>query len=171
MVNNAGIAGPTAAIDEIATADWKRTIDINLTGQFFCARRAVPLRTSAGVMLNVSSVAGRLATLSHAVCGDEVGGESFERAGQGTGEFGVRVNTLLPGIVEGPRMEKVIADRAHATGVSVEAMKSVCLETVVSETDGLAEAVATGRCSVLAARTQHLRSSHHRADGNSPVNI
>ncbi len=133
LVNNAGIAGPTGAIDEITTADWKRTIDINLTGQFFCARRAVPmLRTSAGVLLNVSSVAGRLGyayRTPYAATKWAIIGLSASLAKE-LGEFGVRVNTLLPGIVEGPRMEKVIADRAHATGVAVETMKATYLENV-----------------------------------------
>jgi NAD(P)-dependent dehydrogenase (short-subunit alcohol dehydrogenase family) len=133
LVNNAGIAGPTAAIDEISTADWRRTIDINLTGQFFCARRAAPLlRASAGVMLNISSVAGRLGyayRTPYAATKWAIVGLSASLAKE-LGAFGVRVNTLLPGIVEGPRMEKVIADRARATGVTDEAMKAVYLENV-----------------------------------------
>lgn len=133
LINNAGIAGPTGAIDTIATADWKRTIDINLTGQFFCARRAVPmLRESAGVLLNVSSVAGRLGyayRTPYAATKWAIVGLSASLAKE-LGEFGVRVNALLPGVVEGPRIEKVIADRAAALGVAVEAMKAAYLENV-----------------------------------------
>ncbi len=87
LVNNAGIAGPTGAIDAISTADWKRTIDINLTGQFLCARRAAPmLRATAGVLLNVSSVAGRLGyAVSHPVCRNEMGDRRLKRESrQGT---------------------------------------------------------------------------------------
>src|SRR5262249_60090190 len=47
LVNNAGIAGPTAAVDEILPADWQRTLDVNLTGPFLCARRSVPLLEQA----------------------------------------------------------------------------------------------------------------------------
>jgi NAD(P)-dependent dehydrogenase (short-subunit alcohol dehydrogenase family) len=133
LVNNAGIAGPTATIDTITTAEWKQTIDINLTGHFFCARRGVPmLRASAGVMLNISSVAGRLGyayRTPYAATKWAIVGLSASLAKE-LGEFGIRVNTLLPGVVEGPRIEKVIADRAHATGVSVEAMKTTYLENV-----------------------------------------
>ena len=43
LINNAGIAGPTGGVEEIAPADWRRCIDICLTGQFLCARRAVPM--------------------------------------------------------------------------------------------------------------------------------
>jgi NAD(P)-dependent dehydrogenase (short-subunit alcohol dehydrogenase family) len=62
LVNNAGIAGPTAAIAEIDPADWRRTIDVNLTGMFLCTRLAVPLlrRAAAGAIINLASVAGRL---------------------------------------------------------------------------------------------------------------
>ena len=54
--------GPTAAIEEIDPADWRRCIEVDLTGQFLCARRAVPLLKAAGggAIVNMSSAAGRL---------------------------------------------------------------------------------------------------------------
>src|SRR5260221_5840482 len=42
LVNNAGIAGPTGRVEEIDPAEWDRCIAIDLTGQFNCARLAVP---------------------------------------------------------------------------------------------------------------------------------
>jgi NAD(P)-dependent dehydrogenase (short-subunit alcohol dehydrogenase family) len=61
LVNNAGIAGPTAGIDAIDRETWTRTIDINLNGQYHLAHHVVPhLRESHGVMI-LASVAGRLA--------------------------------------------------------------------------------------------------------------
>jgi NAD(P)-dependent dehydrogenase (short-subunit alcohol dehydrogenase family) len=48
LVNNAGIAGPTAPVEKIEPADWDRTIAVDLNGQFYCARRAVPLLRAAG---------------------------------------------------------------------------------------------------------------------------
>ena len=61
LINNAGIAGPTGGVDEIDPADWRRTIDVCLTGQFLCARRAVPMLKAAGggSIVNMSSAAGR----------------------------------------------------------------------------------------------------------------
>jgi len=57
LVNNAGIAGPTGRVEEIDPAEWDRCIAIDLTGQFNCARLAVPhLRKSSNAsMMNVSS--------------------------------------------------------------------------------------------------------------------
>ncbi len=61
LINNAGIAGPTGGVDEIEPDDWRRCIDICLTGQFLCARRAVPLIKAAGggSIVSMSSAAGR----------------------------------------------------------------------------------------------------------------
>jgi len=42
MINNAGIAGPTGTVEHLSLADWNRTLAVNITGQFLCARQAVP---------------------------------------------------------------------------------------------------------------------------------
>ena len=62
LINNAGIAGPTAPVEQVSPEDWRRTLDVNITGQFLCARLAVPLLKQAGggSIVNLSSVAGRL---------------------------------------------------------------------------------------------------------------
>ncbi len=61
LVNNAGISGPTGGVADIAPADWRRTIDVCLTGQFLCAHHAVPMLKAAreGAIVNMSSAAGR----------------------------------------------------------------------------------------------------------------
>ena len=62
LVNNAGIAGPTAKIEEMNPEDWDRCLEICLTGQFNCTRLAVPhLRKSRNAsIVNIASAAGRL---------------------------------------------------------------------------------------------------------------
>ncbi len=124
LVNNAGIAGPTAGVEDIDPADWRRTVDINLNGYFYCARRATPLlkKTGDGAMINISSVAGRLgfaqrtpyAATKWAVVG------FTQSLAKELGPDGVRVNAILPGIVEGPRIDRVIAARAEVANVSFE---------------------------------------------------
>src|SRR5687768_12358496 len=61
LVNNAGIAGPTAPCEAVALDDWKRTLDVNLTGAFLCAQRAIPLLKASpnASIANLSSAAGR----------------------------------------------------------------------------------------------------------------
>ena len=48
LVNNAGVSGPTALAEAVDPADWDQTIAVNLTGQFYCAREAIPLLKAAG---------------------------------------------------------------------------------------------------------------------------
>src|SRR5262245_59059398 len=47
LINNAGIAGPTGAVEDIDPTEWRRCIDIDLTGQFLCARRALAMLKAA----------------------------------------------------------------------------------------------------------------------------
>lgn len=119
VVNNAGIAGPTASIEDIDPESWNRTININLNGQYRVANRATPLlRESQGLLINMASVAGRLGfayRTPYAASKWAIVGFTKSLACE-LGPEGVRVNAILPGIVRGPRIEKVIADRAAKRG-------------------------------------------------------
>ncbi|HSP57867.1 MAG TPA: SDR family oxidoreductase [Halomonas sp.] len=133
VVNNAGIAGPTGGIDEIASRDWLKTIDINLNGQYFVASRAAPLlRASQGLLINMASVAGRLGfayRTPYAASKWAVVGLTKSLACE-LGPDGVRVNAILPGIVSGPRIEQVIRDRAEKRGISYAEMEKENLSKV-----------------------------------------
>ncbi|MGI9515119.1 MAG: SDR family oxidoreductase [Anderseniella sp.] len=158
LINNAGIAGPTGGIDELETQAWRDTIDVNLNGQFYCARLAVPLlkQSTQASIVGISSVAGRLgyawrtpyAASKWAIIG------LVKSLAVELGPDGIRVNALLPGIVEGPRIEKVIAARAEAAGVEYEDMEreyinKVSLRRMVSAQDVANQAMFL--CSPLGA--------------------
>jgi NAD(P)-dependent dehydrogenase (short-subunit alcohol dehydrogenase family) len=134
LVNNAGIAGPTGGIDEIDPDEWRRCIDVCLTGQFLCARRAVPMIRTAGggSIVNMSSAAGRFGyayrtPYSSAKFG--IIGLTNSLAKE-LGPSNIRVNAILPGIVEGPRMEGVIRARAEQVGVSYAEMEKTYLDRI-----------------------------------------
>jgi NAD(P)-dependent dehydrogenase (short-subunit alcohol dehydrogenase family) len=122
LINNAGIAGPTAAVEAIAIAEWNRTIAVDLNGMFYCTRRAVPLLKQAGggSIINLSSVAGRLGfplRTPYAAAKWAVVGFTKSLAIE-LGPANIRVNAIQPGLVEGARIERVIAAKAAALGVS-----------------------------------------------------
>jgi NAD(P)-dependent dehydrogenase (short-subunit alcohol dehydrogenase family) len=60
LVNNAGVFGPSAAVDEISYRDWQRTVDTNLTGALLCAQQAVRMmkaqRPRGGRIINNGSI-------------------------------------------------------------------------------------------------------------------
>lgn len=167
LINNAGLAGPTAGVDETDAEEWRRTVDVNLSGHFYCTRRAVPLlrQTGDSAIINISSVAGRLgyaSRLPYAATKWGIVGITASLAKE-LGPSGIRVNAILPGIVEGPRMERVITARAEATGVSYEEMKQqylsrISLRRMVSPQD-------------IADMALFLCSSHGRNISGQPISV
>jgi NAD(P)-dependent dehydrogenase (short-subunit alcohol dehydrogenase family) len=142
LINNAGIAGPTKRFEDITPAEWNATIAVNVNGQFYCARRAVAPFTAAGggAIVNLSSVAGRLpmplrapySTSKYAVCG------FTEQAAYELGPKNIRVNAILPGAVDGPRLRGVIEKQAAAAGASYDefvpkVLQRISLRTMVSQ--------------------------------------
>lgn len=126
LINNAGIAGPTGGVEEITPDDWRRCIDICLTGQFLCVRRAVPMLKFAGggSIVSMSSAAGRhgyaFRTPYSAAKFGVIG--LTQSLAKELGPNGIRVNAILPGIIEGPRIEGVISARAEQLGITHEEM-------------------------------------------------
>ena len=134
LINNAGIAGPTGGVDEIDPDEWRRCIDICLTGQFLCARSAVPMLKAAGggSIVSMSSAAGRHGyAFRTPYSAAKFGVIGFTQSlAKELGPHGIRVNAILPGIIEGPRIEKVIADRAKQVGVTGDEMKDRYLQNI-----------------------------------------
>jgi NAD(P)-dependent dehydrogenase (short-subunit alcohol dehydrogenase family) len=134
LVNNAGISGPTGAIDELATDDIRRTLDVDLLSQFLVLRRAVPLlrASDSGTIINMSSVAGRLGyalRTPYAAAKWGIVGLT-ESLAKEVGPDGISVNAILPGVVRGARIENVIRTRAQSLGISYEEMEAQYLSQV-----------------------------------------
>jgi NAD(P)-dependent dehydrogenase (short-subunit alcohol dehydrogenase family) len=104
----------------LSRTDWDRTLAVNITGQFLCAREAVPLlkKSAAGVMINLSSAAGHLGFSGRSAYSASkwaVIGFTKSLAIE-LGAYGIRVNAILPGAVEGPRIRAVIDAKAKTMG-------------------------------------------------------
>ena len=129
LVNNAGIAGPTARIGDLNREDILRTFKVNVVGQFLCAKHAVGrLRQGRGpCILNMSSAAGHLGfpgRTAYSASKWAVIGLTKSLAIE-LGPDGIRVNAVLPGAVDGPRIRSVIAAKAELTGKSVAEVTQV----------------------------------------------
>ncbi len=134
LVNNAGIAGPTGKIEDIDIEGWRRCIEIDLNGMFYCTRLAMPMLKAAGggSIINLSSAAGRLGfpyRTPYAAAKWGVVGFSKSLSME-VGTCNIRVNAIQPGVVEGERIDRVIDAKAKAVGISFEEQKKVSLERV-----------------------------------------
>jgi NAD(P)-dependent dehydrogenase (short-subunit alcohol dehydrogenase family) len=149
LVNNAGIAGPTAKVEDIQPEDWEKCIAVDLNGMFYCTRLAMPLlkangRERGGSVINLSSVAGRLGfgmRTPYAAAKWGVVGFTKSLAVE-AGPDGIRVNCIQPGNVEGERIDRVIEAKAKAFGVSFETQKQALLETTSLRTFVSAQDIA-----------------------------
>ena len=146
LINNAGIAGPTAALEDVATADWRHTMAVNLDGQFYCLRRAIPALKQAGggAIVNLSSTAGLFGFARRApyVASKWAVIGLTKTLAMELGPFGIRVNAICPGAVDGPRMDRVIASQAAALGVADEEVRRTYLENSSMRTFIRAEDIA-----------------------------
>jgi NAD(P)-dependent dehydrogenase (short-subunit alcohol dehydrogenase family) len=131
LVNNAGIAGPSAPVDEHDEDGWDECIQVNLSGTFYVTKRAVPLlkNSGSGRIINISSTAAlhgyplrsAYAASKWAMIG------LMKTWAMELGPAGIRVNAVCPTSVSGPRIEGVIEREAEHRGVPVEQVRDVYL--------------------------------------------
>ena len=127
LVSNAGIAGPTASVQDISLADWRQCLAVNLDSAFLCARQAAPILRAqgSGSIVHMSSTAGLFGfprRAPYAAAKWAIRGLTRTLA-QELGPHGVRVNCICPGSVSGERMDRVIAAEARSTGRSEEEVR------------------------------------------------
>ena len=110
LVNNAGLQRD-APIDEMSLADWQLVMDVNLTGQFLCAREAIREFKRRGVVKDISCSAGKIISISsvhevipwsgHANYVASKGGVMMMSKGmaQEVAPYRIRVNSIAPGAI------------------------------------------------------------------------
>lgn len=129
LVNNAGIAGPTAAVEDIAVDAWDQCIAVDLSGTFYMTRRAVPLLKlqDTASIINISSSAGIFGCplRSPYVAAKWAMIGLTKTWAMELGPHNIRVNAICPGCVAGPRVEGVIKRDAAERGVTADEIRSV----------------------------------------------
>jgi NAD(P)-dependent dehydrogenase (short-subunit alcohol dehydrogenase family) len=160
LVNNAGIAGPTGKIEDLKVEDWDRCIAIDLSGMFYCTRKAMPLIKAAGggSIINLSSAAGLHGFPQRSpYCAAKWGVVGFTKSlSVEAGPDKVRVNCICPGIVEGERIERVVDAKAKMLGVSREAFLEKFLETTSMRSTVNAQEIADMALYLASAAGRHI---------------
>ena len=127
LVNNSGIEGPTRTVAEMDIKGWNETLAVNLTGAMLCSRNVLDksmIPRKSGVIINMSSNAGRkgrserspYTSSKFAIIG------LTQTLAIEVGRYGIRVNAIAPGAVEGERIERVFKTEAKNHGITYEEM-------------------------------------------------
>ncbi len=132
LVNNAGIAGPTALVEDVGAEEWERCLAVGLTSHYRTCARVIPAMKAAreGSIINISSTAGQYGMgmrSPYAAAKWAVIGLTKSLAIE-LGPYGVRANAICPGSVDGDRMRDVIRREAAARGSPSEAVEREYVE-------------------------------------------
>lgn len=123
LVNNAGIYEPKPVLD-LTEADWDRTIDINLKGEFLCAQAAARemAKNKWGRIINIASIAagqvgvGFLASAHY--CASKGGITAMTEAlALELAPLGIRVNAVGPGVIDTPMTKGITIDEKAKQGL------------------------------------------------------
>jgi NAD(P)-dependent dehydrogenase (short-subunit alcohol dehydrogenase family) len=125
---NAGIKGPTAAIEDMPLEGWHQCLSVNLDGAMLAAKHGARMMKPAGkgAMIFTSSTAGLYgvpyrapyAAAKWAVIG------LMKTVAMELGPHGIRANAICPGSVNGPRIDRVIEAEAAAKGMTPDAVRA-----------------------------------------------
>jgi NAD(P)-dependent dehydrogenase (short-subunit alcohol dehydrogenase family) len=150
LVNNSGIGGPTAALWEQSIDDWEETLRVNLTGVFLCCRAFLPsmIERRTGNVVVIGSMTGKRplhGRTPYAASKMALVGLVRTLAWE-VGPYGLRVNLISPGPIEGARLDSVLASQAEARGITLEEARRAFtsaspLQRPVSECDIAAAAL------------------------------
>ena len=141
---NAGIAGPTALLENVTYEAWQQCLNVNLTGAFLMTHYAVPLLKAQkhGALIYTSSTAGNYGYPSRSpYCASKWGINGLMKtAAMELGGFGIRANAICPGGVHGPRFQGVMEREAKEKGVDYDQIyqgyvAGVSMKTLVDAED------------------------------------
>jgi NAD(P)-dependent dehydrogenase (short-subunit alcohol dehydrogenase family) len=132
LVNNAGIAGPTARLVDVTPEEWDKTVAVNLTGVFLACKAALPYleRAGHGKIVNIGSVTGKQPLLNrspYAAAKLAVVGLTRTLALE-VAPQGVSVNVISPWLVEGDRLEDVVTSMSAERGLTPEQLRAEMTE-------------------------------------------
>lgn len=128
VVNNSGVAGPMGPTENLSLAEWRQANAVNVDGIFLMCKHAIPLlrESGGGNIVNIASISAKRPLLERAsYCCSKGAVLSLTRAlALECGCWGIRVNTVCPGAVDGPRQQAVLEHAARAQGKSFEEVAS-----------------------------------------------
>jgi NAD(P)-dependent dehydrogenase (short-subunit alcohol dehydrogenase family) len=122
LVNNSGITGPTTPLWNTSLAEWEETFAVNVTGAYLCCRAFLPamIEKQSGSIIMISSMTGKRPLFGRtAYAGSKLALVGIARTlAWEVGPYGIRVNVISPGAVEGERIKRVVREIATSQSIS-----------------------------------------------------
>jgi NAD(P)-dependent dehydrogenase (short-subunit alcohol dehydrogenase family) len=172
LVNNAGIAGPTAKVVDMELDKWNEVLAVNLTGMMLCSREVLKdmITRKSGNIINISSVGGMSGfPMRSPYCVSKMGVIAFtETLAIEVGEHNIRVNCISPAAVRGDRILNAAKAKAKALGVDREEIlarliKDFSLKRLIEPSEVAAAAVflASDESSAITGHTLAVNCGMH----------
>ncbi|WP_236792135.1 SDR family NAD(P)-dependent oxidoreductase [Amycolatopsis sp. GM8] len=160
LINNAGIAGPMAPIEETSLEGWEETLAVNLTSVFLAIRGVVPSMKSrgGGSILNIGSINGKTPFANRSsYASSKMGMIGLTRTlALELGPSGIRVNCILPANVAGERVDEILAAQAKAKGVTVDEAREQVLALSPLRTQVAPESILNTALFLASDYAQHM---------------
>lgn len=170
LVNNAGIAGPRAPLEELTDEDWDRVMRVNLYGMFHTMRRLIPAMKArrSGSIVNISTGSVRSVPVDRSVYNvSKAAVEGLTRTmARELGPFNVRVNAVQPGMVDNARMRGVVQRIADQEGRSYDEVESGFLEFISMRCKIAPREIADMVLFLASARAAHVTGQIIAVDGH-----
>ena len=171
LINNAGISGPVATVDNIEPDDWDECIAVDLSSAFYMTRRAVPLLKAAGggSIINVASTAGLMGVpMRSPYAASKWGLIGLTKTwAMELGPEKIRVNAVCPGCVSGPRIEGVIEKDAKKRGVTPDEIRDVYLRQSSMRSFVSPEEIADTVLFLASSKASHISGQALAIDGHT----
>ena len=171
LVNNAGIAGPTKLIENITDDEWRNCMAVCIDSQFYCTRRAVPIfkQQHNGVLINLISGAGIMGypTRSPYVAAKWAVTGLTKSLAMELGRNNIRVNGIVPGNVNGDRLERVISAHAEAEKLDTETVRRMYKIGTSMQCFVDPEEIAELICFLSSDSAKHISGQIVGVDGNT----
>ena len=170
LVNNAGIGGPRAKIEDIDYADWDECIRINLSGMFYCAKQVISIMKAqnSGCIINISTVSAKTGLPNRLpYVASKVGVLGFtHNLARELGEFNIRCNTILPGLMDNPRGRLLVEKLANKKGLPVEEAEQEYLKYISLRSWIQPAEIADTAYFMASPAARHITAQEIAVDGN-----
>lgn len=171
LINNAGVAGPTKLVEDISDEEWQACMSIGIDAQFYCVRRAVPIfkANNGGVIINLISAAGIMGypTRTPYVAAKWAVSGLTQTLAMELGPSNIRVNGIVPGNVNGERMERVIAAHAQTEGIDPEEVRRLYALGTSMQCYVDPQEIADAICFLCSDYGKHISGQILGVDGNT----